>query len=112
MEKLNKTINLILLIALGVFVFLYFNEKFNSENLEDKYLQEKKEDLRKQAEKLNLSFKEKTNSLQFKIDSLKKIERDIRYIPYEKPIYIDRTLDDALRVFSEHPANKRTTNSN
>lgn len=43
-------------------------------------------------------------------DSLLNASDKIKYIKYEKFIYANRTLNDALNVFSKHPVNTRSTN--
>lgn len=101
-----------LLILLGVFAFLYFFEKNNRIDAENKFSKEKKEYLRKLSDSLNKTFILKTSDFEIEIDSLINLEKKIKYIPYEKTIYIDRTLDEALDVFSKHSANKKSASSN
>ena len=110
--NLHTALYLILLIALGVFVFLYFAEKSERLSAEDKYAEEKKEALRNLSDSLNIEFNNKTEVFKTEIKYLSNLEKDIKYIPYEKTIYIDRSLDEALDVFSKHSANKRATGDN
>ena len=53
-----------------------------------------------------------TTNSQKRFDSILKIPAKIKYIPYEKPIYINRTLDDALDVHAKHKAEQRAAKKN
>jgi len=46
---------------------------------------------------------------QLKFDSLIYLNGKLKYRRYEKPIYIDRNLDDALDVLSKYKYNKGAT---
>lgn len=112
MIDFRKTIILVLLIALGVFIFLYFTEKSDRLAAENKYAEEKKQALRELSDSLNIEFTNKAQKFQNEINYLSNLEQDIKYVPYEKIIYTDRSFDEALDVFANHPANRRTTNNN
>jgi hypothetical protein len=99
----------LLSITIGVFAFLYFTEKSARLSAEDKYAEEKKEALRNQADILHVEFETITNDLQSEIHYLSNLEQEIRYVPYEKAIYIDRSLDDAIIIHTNRKANKRAT---
>lgn len=47
-----------------------------------------------------------------KFDSILNIPPSVKYIPYEKPVYPDRTLDDALDVHADYKADTRATREN
>lgn len=49
---------------------------------------------------------------QIKFDSLLYLNSKLKYRKYEKPIYIDRNLDDALLVLSKYRYDKDTTEIN
>lgn len=107
-NKLIITGFVLLLIALGVFIFLYNTEKKNRLSEEDKYAQEKKESLRKLSDSLNNSFEKKIVQFQSEIKYLSNLEQKIKYIPYEKDVYPNRTLDDALNVHARRKANTKS----
>lgn len=111
-NKKNKIIYILLLVTIGVFAFLYFTEKKDRQTAEEAFLLEKKEALRILSEKLNKEFGTKTNQFKNEIEILKTQEKQIQYVPYTKTIYIDRTLDEALDVFSNHSANRKTEKQN
>jgi len=107
-NKLIITGFTILLIILGVFVFLYNTEKKDRLSAENKYAEEKKEALRKLSDSLNDTFEVKTNEFLLEINYLSNLEQKIKYIPYEKDVYPNRTLDDALDVHSKRKANSKS----
>ena len=49
---------------------------------------------------------------QIKFDSVLYLNSKLKYRKYEKPIYIDRNLDDALLVLSKYRYDKDTTEIN
>jgi predicted ferric reductase len=47
----------------------------------------------------------------YKYDSLLKVKQEIKYIRYEKPIYINRSLDKSLDILSNYTYKKTTINN-
>lgn len=93
---------ILMAIALGFSVFLYLLEKSAREDAENKFAEEKKVALRKQADSLNLEFDVKSVEFEEKITELSTREQEIKYIPYEKLRYIDRNVDAALDTISNY----------
>lgn len=99
----------VILIAFGVLVavivaqfFIYKSQKsfLEQENLE--LQQEKKEEIKKVRDSAFVKINDLTIDSQNKFDSILKISQKIKYIPYEKLIYPDRNLNDALDVISDY----------
>lgn len=67
-------------------------------------LSEQKETIKKVRDAATARIDTLTTKSQKRFDSILRIPAKIKYIPYEKPIYINRTLDDALDVHAKYKA--------
>lgn len=101
-----------LLISLGVFVFLYLNEKSARIEAENRSDNNEKEYLRSLRDSLQNMFEYKILEFQIEVKKISKLEEEIKYIPYEKVVYPDRNLDDALIILSEHKNNTSSKREN
>lgn len=72
---------------------------------------EKVKELKIQRTAIKLERDSIINLQVVKYDSLLKVKQKIKYIPYEKPIYVNRTLDESLNVLSDYTY-KRTSKKN
>lgn len=105
----NKTILIvfgILILAIVGQFFLYKNQKsfLEQENLDLK--EEKKVEIKKVRDSAFAKIEEITISSKETFDSILNISQKIKYIPYEKLIYADRNLDDALDIISNYRYNE------
>ncbi len=106
-NKVYKVIVLLLLISVGV-LFFYSNNRINKLKKENIELKEaKKIELRKVRDSAFVKIDSIVSSSSKKFDSILNIPPTIKWRKYEKPIYINRSLDDALDVISGYKYNKR-----
>jgi hypothetical protein len=101
-QKLLLALFILMAIAIGIFSFLYFDEKSNRESAESRYLKEKKEYQKTIRDSLVNNNDTIINRFVKENDSLKKLKNEIIYVAYEKYLYADRDLDSALRVISSY----------
>ena len=95
---MNKIFYIILIAAVVILAVLYALERNSNLSIKDKKLVEEKKVLFTEIDSLEfdlISLKKKYNLL---TDSLRKEELNIKYRPYEKIKYIDRTLDNAVVI--------------
>lgn len=108
MNKLKTYIIFSLLIfAVGA----YFYHRTIVNNLEQEIFttrEEVKKDLKKVRDSAFVEIKNLTKNSEKRFDSIINIPPKIKWKIYEKSIYINRTLDDALIVHSNHKTNKGT----
>jgi len=102
MVDFKRLQTIVLIIAVGIFGFLYFTEKSDRLAAESTYADEKKEELRELADSLHTRFDAEITAFQSKIDYLSSIEQDIKYVPYEKLRYTDITVDTALDTIADY----------
>ena len=112
-SKLITLTYIILLAALGVFIFLYLQEKSERLDAESRFAEEKKLALRNERELNQDKLDSLTVLLQFTAEALREEELNIKYRPYEKLLYTDRTVDAALDTIAVYKFDSRTkTKSN
>jgi hypothetical protein len=111
----NKIILIVGAILLAVIVVQYFIFKNQQSFLEQQNLdlqEERKTEIKMVRDSAFVKIKELTISSQEKFDSILEINQEIKYIPYEKLIYFDRSLDDALDILSGYKYNTNPTGTN
>ena len=103
---MNKNIVIVVLMAIiGVFVYFTF---FTNDDTLDLIEQEKLKAIQERDKAFKV--RDSLTSANVKItDSLRKEEQNIKYVPYEKLIYADRTIDDALDILSNYTYSRTTT---
>ena len=103
---MNKNIVIVVLMAIiGVFVYFTF---FTNDDTLDLIEQEKLKAIQERDKAFKV--RDSLTSANIKItDSLRKEEQNIKYVPYEKLIYADRTIDDALDILSNYTYSRTTT---
>lgn len=102
MNKIKEIIIGILLIGLGILYFSFQSTVSRYDKQISDLKEEKKIELKEEKKKIIIK---RDSLIQLKIkkyDSLLSEKQTIEYIPYEKPIYVDRTLDDAIYVLSNY----------
>lgn len=109
MSKIKNYIITLLLIVLISTVIYYknLNNHLNKELIEVKV--NKKEEITTVRDSAYTEINRIISNSNKKFDSIISIPPKIKWIKYEKPVYIDRTLDDALRIHSEYKAYIKTT---
>lgn len=87
----------LLLINIGQFIFYkkYIKDKFD---IEEKYQKLILQEKQKERNKAYLKSSEIIDSLINKIDILYNENKKTKYVPYIKIKYIDRTIDDAVKI--------------
>jgi hypothetical protein len=111
----NKIILIVGAILLAVIVVQYFIFKNQQSFLEQQNLdliEGKKNELKKVRDSAFVHIEKLTISSKEKFDSILEINQEIKYIPYEKLIYFDRSLDDALDILSGYKYNTNPTGTN
>lgn len=110
---LKSKIGLYVIIALLVGLigqFVYFKHENNRLLLENADLkEEKKVELKRVRDSAFVRIETLTQKSNERFDSILNIPPTIKWRKYEKPVYIDRTLDDALRIHSKYKADTRAT---
>ncbi len=108
MSKIYKYITFILLILLAI-VAVYFKILTNNLTKENNFLKnEKKEEVRRIRDSAFLRVDEITRLSNKKFDSILNIPPTIKWKKYEKLIYTNRSLDDALDVISDYKYDRGT----
>ena len=105
----TKTILIIIGILIIVIVGQYFYFKVKTSDLEQENLdlvEEKKVELKQVRDSAFVKIEELTINSQIAFDSILEISQKIKYVPYEKFIYADRNLDDALDIISNYQYNE------
>ena len=110
-NKLKDYLIVVLIVAvIASFLYARFLEKDYSKQL----LELKKARVKElKSEKIKV-INERDSLIELgiiKYDSLLNVKPEIKYIKYEVPVYINRTLDDAIGVLSDYTY-KRATNKN
>lgn len=91
------------LILFIVFQYFHFNMKIkNLSQLNIEIKEEKLEEIRKVRDSAINKIENITYESNKRFDSILAIPPKIKWKKYEKPIYIDRTLDDALDIISKY----------
>jgi uncharacterized membrane protein len=109
-NKIYSFIIIVLLIALGIFVFLYRQEHADRLSEANKYANEKKKALREERDKRIFQVDSLTQVLDRTIQDLRYEEQNIKYKPYEKLRYTDRNVDAALDTISKYNFNSSSRN--
>mgnify|MGYP003637504649 CR=1 FL=1 len=104
-DKLISIRIIVLLVGLGVFIFLYFNEKSERLLQESKFLKEHQKELRELRYKHLSSIDSISKVLKNTYIELTIEQNNIKYKPYEKFRYIDRNVDAALDTISKYHFN-------
>lgn len=108
--SLYGIILLLLIIAGQFFYFKYKKNLLLEENILLK--KEKKEKLIKIRDSAFVKIKNITELSQKKFDSILNIPPTIKWKKYEKPVYIYRTLDDALDIHSRYKSDTKSAKKN
>jgi len=101
-NKLIMAGYIILGCVLGLFIFLYYQEKADRLSAEEKFLHDKKIELREQRDKSLHTIDSVLTILSKVSDSLRLEEKNIKYKPYEKLRYTDRNVDAALDTIAKY----------
>lgn len=99
-------IGLLIAIVIQFFYYKSVNSSLTQDNLDLET--EKQDELKQVRDSALIKAKQKATLSDKRFDSVVNIPLKIKYIPYEKPIYIDRTLDDALDIHTEYKSDTRT----
>lgn len=96
----------ILVIGIVAQYFFYKNEVsfLEQENLD--LIEEKKDDLKKVRDSAFVKINEITIKSQNRFDSIANIPPTIKWYPYEKPVFTNRTLDIALDSIANYKYNR------
>jgi hypothetical protein len=86
-----------LLTALGG---LYFYKEYEIAKLKKANTELIKNNVKRVTEEIIKSYVLTLDRYQFKIDSLKDVSKEVKYIPYEKKYYYDRNVDTALFIIA------------
>lgn len=107
-KKFSIYIITILILSI-VFQHIYFNIKTKNLNkLNNKLKKEKLEEVKRVRDSAIYKIEKITITSKKRFDSILSIPPKIKWKKYERPIYIDRTLDDALDIISEYKYNSGT----
>ena len=93
------------------------NSKLSTENndyvieITDLKLQ-KTEEIKRVRDSATTKIKELIYNSELKFDSIIYLNSKLKYKRYEKLIYVNRSLDDALHVLSTYKYNERTKSNN
>lgn len=98
-------IGILIIIIAGQF-FLYKSNLFDKDQEILDLVEDKKVELKQVRDSAFFKINELTVKSQITFDSILEISQKIQYIPYEKLIYADRNLDDALDIISSYQYNK------
>ena len=102
----------ILIIIIGGQYFLYKSQNADKDQEILDLIEDKKVELKKVRDSAFFKIKELTINSQITFDSILEISQKIKYIPYEKLIYADRNLDDALDIISDYQYNGTSKREN
>jgi len=112
MQKAQPYIIIALLILL-IGLYFYFDWKTNkiqSEFLE--YKTKEKVELIRVRDSASLRIDQVIEKSNKRIDSIANLPLKIKYIPYEKPYFINRNLDTSLDILSTYRYNAKPTETN
>ena len=103
MNLKNIAITVLLFLAIGLGIFCFFQYRKIKKNEYKSNITEKKIDsLQKEKDSIIDIYDQSIKKHLRKFDSLKSVKQQIRYIPYEKSYYYDRTLDAALDTIANY----------
>lgn len=105
----TKTILIIIGTLIIIIVAQFFYFKIKTSDLEQENLdlvEDKKDELKQVRDSAFWKITQLTIKSQITFDSILDISQEIKYIPYEKFIYADRNLDDALDIISNYKYNE------
>jgi len=112
MNQIKNYIIAILVIGVGV-LFLVFKSQVSDLEKENYDLKtSKREELKKVRDSAYLEIDKVLLSSEKTFDSILNIPPKVKYIPYEKPVYPNRSLDDALLIHADYKANKGAKRKN
>ena len=100
--------SLLTIIIAQYFFFKYQNNILKNENLE--LIKEKKEAVKKIRDSAFSKINEITVTSKKRIDSIINIPPTIKWYPYEKPVFTNRSIDDALDVITRYNYNTKEAN--
>ena len=100
-----KWFHLVIIVLILFSSYQYYNNTLVIQENSD-LKQDKKDDLRKVRDSAFAEINTLTITSKKEVDSLVKLSQEIRYIPYEKLIYDNRSLDDALDILNEYKYEK------
>ena len=102
---------LYIIIALGGLLigqfFIYKNNISDLEFENQELKEEKKSELKRVRDSSFVKITKLTERVSV-LDSIVSLPPKIKWIKYEKPIYINRSLDDAIRIHSKHKTDTGT----
>jgi len=104
-KTLYIIIGLLVVIGGGFFYFKTITSDLRSENFDLK--EKEKVEIRKVRDSAFAKIEDITMRSNERFDSILSIPPIIKWKRYEKPVYIDRTLDGALDIHAKHKADKR-----
>lgn len=104
-----KIVTAILLISSGVFAFMYFTTDSKLENELSKGLDQKVKDLKREAELKDNQMVTIITNFNTRIQDLSDRADNIKYVPYEKLLYVDRDVNTAMDVISSYNYDSGTT---
>lgn len=106
---IDKIKNYAIIALFLVLVGFYFYNRIQSDSFYKEIIELKKARKNELKEARDVSLNLIDSLLlksSIKYDSLLLIKQKIKYVPYEKYIYSNRNLDDALDIFSRYKYNK------
>lgn len=105
----------IIIALLVLLIGQYFYYRHQNNNLYDtiaELREEQKKELKQARDSAYFKIETITKVSKKKFDSILAIPPTIKYIKYEKPYYVNRSLDDALRLLSTYRYNAKPTEAN
>jgi len=105
--KIDKLHIILIIIIIGGFI--YFKNKTSDleYKLRENDIKHKKE-LQAVRDSTHLEIEKITTNYKTKFDSIANAPYKIKYIRYEKPVYIDRTFDDAINIITSYRYNAKS----
>lgn len=92
--------------------FVFKNKVSSLENENADLKEEKKNELKRVRDSATVRIDTLISRSNRSFDSILKQNVEIKYVPYEKLVYPNRTLDDALDVISKYRYNERAEKKN
>lgn len=111
-SKIISYLAIVLLIGITI-QFFYFDSKISELSIKNtELIEEKKKELKQARDSATAKIDTITKSSRKRFDSIVNLPPKIKWKKYEKPIYIDRSLDDAIRIHSKYKSDTGTKGKN
>lgn len=110
-----KALPYIIIALLVLLIGQYFYYRHQNSKLSDtitELREEQKRELKRARDSAYLKIETITKVSKKSFDSILAIPPTIKYVKYEKPYFINRSLDDALQLLSNYRYNAKPTEAN